>query len=53
MANLAEEQENLILAINEEKLHLSDLEREIRRFFNIMFDGWEKWSHCELKHFSL
>jgi hypothetical protein len=31
MANLAEDQENLILAINEEKLHLSDLEREIRR----------------------
>ena len=31
MATLAEDQENLILAINEEKMHLSDLEREIRR----------------------
>ena len=28
---LAENQENLISAIEEEKLHLSDLEREIRR----------------------
>ena len=31
MAALAEEQEQLILAIDEEKIHLSDLEREIRR----------------------
>ena len=34
MAALAEEQEQLILAIDEEKIHLSDLEREIRRSNN-------------------
>ena len=31
IAVLAENQENLITAIEEEKLHMSDLEREIRR----------------------
>ena len=31
MAQLAEEQDALITAIDEEKMHLSDLEREIRR----------------------
>ena len=31
MAKLAEEQEALITAIEEEKLHMTDLEREIRR----------------------
>ena len=31
MAKLADEQETLITAIEEEKLHLADLEREIRR----------------------
>ena len=31
MAKLTDEQENLIAAIEEEKLHLTDLEREIRK----------------------
>ena len=31
MGKLADEQENLIAAIEEEKLHLTDLEREIRK----------------------
>ena len=31
MAKLADEQETLITAIEEEKLHLADLEREIRK----------------------
>ena len=31
MAGLAEEQENLITAIEQEKMHMADLEREIRR----------------------